>query len=387
MQSDFHLPEPADTRRLKIAGLVALLLAGGVVAAGALGRLSERHAAQGWSDTVAVPTVRLVAVAPVAPTQALTLPGTLQAWNTARIFPQVNGYVKAWYKDIGQPVGAGTLLGLIQTPEVDQQIVQARADLARAHADQMLAARTAQRWNDLLSSASVSKQEADEKNGSLEDRKAAVLAAQANLDRLIAMKDFASLRAPFAGTVTMRSAEIGDFVGPNADSHQPLFAIADTHAIRVYVSVPQAYAAGIRPGLTVTMTVPEFPGRTFPARLVGDAGAVSPQSGAFQIELVADNPDRALRSGGYAQVSLDLPRSGDTIVIPSSALLLRGGGTQVATVGTGNRITLHTVTIGRDLGPTVEVTAGIARGSRIVDSPPDSLADGEVVRVTGGDHG
>ncbi len=383
MQSDFHLPEPADSRRLKIAGLIALLLAGGVVAAGALGRLSDKHQVQGWSNTVAVPTVHLVTVAPVGATQGLSLPGTLQAWNTARIFPQVNGYVKAWYKDIGQQVGQGTLLGLIQTPEVDQQIVQARADLAKAKADQMLAGRTAQRWNDLLSSASVSKQEADEKNGAWEDRKAGVLAAQANLDRLTAMRDFASLRAPFAGTVTMRSAEIGDFVGPNADNHQPLFAVADLHAIRVYVSVPQAYAAHVKPGLTATMTVPEFPGRTFTAHLVGDAGAVNPQSGAFQIELVADNADHALRPGGYAQVSLDLPGQAGTIVIPSNTLLFRGAGTQVATVGPDNRVVLHTITIGRDMGTTLEVTGGIANGARIIENPADSLANGELVHVRG----
>jgi len=387
MQNEFTLPQAADTRRLKIAGLLALVAAGGVVAAGTLTRAADRHEAQHWSDAVAVPTVHLIPVQGGSASNGLTLPGTMQAWNDAKIYAQVNGYVKGWSKDIGDHVGAGTPLGLIQTPEVDQQILQARADLIRAKADAMLAQRTAGRWSDLLATQSVSKQEADEKDVAWQDKKAGVLSAQANLDRLMAMKAFSILHAPFAGTVTMRSAQIGDFVGPNADNKQALFSVADTHAIRIYVSVPQTYSASIKPGLTVNLTVPDYPGRQFKARLIGDAGAVNPQTGAFQIQLVADNADHALRPGGYAQVEFDMPGQASTVVVPSSAMLFRSGGMQVATVGNDNRIQLHKVVIGRDLGTAMEVSSGLQRGMHIVDNPLDSLAQGELVRVAGQAHG
>ncbi len=370
-------------RGLKIAGIVAAIAAAGTVAIGVAGRMGDTATAQQWSDARSIPAVHLVPVKHDAATDPLSLPATLAAWNAAKLYARVGGYVKAWYRDIGAHVGAGTPLGVIDTPELDQQIDQARAALASAVADQRLARSTAARWNDLLASHSVSQQETDEKNGSLAARTAAVDAAKANLGRLLALKGFATLRAPFAGIVTTRAADIGDLVGPGATTQQPLFAVADVSRIRVYVNVPQVYSAEIHNGAAATLTVPDYPQRTFPAHVVGDSGAVDPQSGTFQVQLVADNPGEVLRPGGYAQVRFDVPSQGGNVQIPSSALVFRSQGTQVALVGADGHVRLRRITIGRDLGQTVEVVSGLKPNDRVVDNPPDSISDGELVRVEG----
>ncbi|WP_363181988.1 efflux RND transporter periplasmic adaptor subunit [Sphingomonas quercus] len=353
-----------------------------IVATGGISRAHDRDAAQRWSDARAVPTVQLVAVDGAGAADALTLPGTLQAWNAAKLYARVNGYMKSWSRDIGDRVPAGAALGLIDTPELDQQIAQARADLASAKAGAELAQSTADRWNDLLSTASVSRQEADEKNGALAARRAAVLAAEANLGRLLAMKSFATLRAPFAGTVTLRSVDIGDLVGTGS-GQQPLFAVADTRKVRVYVNVPQGYAAEMKPGLTAELSLPDYPGRRFPARLIGNSGAIDGRTGAFQVQLAADNADGALKPGGYAQVRFDVRDGGDAVRVPASALLFRAEGTQVALVDADGRVRLRPVTIGRDLGQSVIIAAGLTARDKVVDNPPDSLAEGEKVRLLG----
>jgi len=377
--------EPARAPKgLKIAGIVAVIVAGGVVAAGAVSRSSETSTAQSWSDARAIPTVHLVGVTASSSSAGLALPGTMQAWNGARLFARVNGYLHAWTKDIGAQVPAGAELASIDTPELDQQIVQARADLASARANASLARSTAGRWNDLLSTNSVSKQEADEKNGDLAVKSAAVQGAAANLDRLLAQKTFATVRAPFAGVVTTRTADIGDLVGPGATNQQPLFSVADVRKIRVYVSVPQAYSARMIPGVAAKLTVPDYPGRSFPATIVANSGAVDPQSGTFQVQLVADNPGAALKPGGYAQIVFDATGQTDTVQIPSSALLFRSQGTEVAMVGPDAHVRMQKVVVGHDLGSTVEVTSGLTAQDRVVDNPPDSIAQGELVRI--GDH-
>ncbi|WP_066817994.1 efflux RND transporter periplasmic adaptor subunit [Sphingomonas mali] len=376
-------PAPRGPKGLKIAGIVATVIAVGTVAMGVTGRMGDTAIAQRWSDARSIPAVHLVGVTHDAASAPLALPATMEAWNAAKLYARVGGYVKAWYRDIGAHVGAGTPLGLIDTPELDQQIDQARAALASAVADQRLARSTAARWNDLLSTNSVSQQEADEKNGSLAAKTALVDAAKANLGRLLALKSFATLRAPFAGVVTTRAADIGDLVGPGATAQQPLFAVADVGRIRIYVSVPQAYSSAIRDGLSATLTVPDYPGRTFPAHVVGDSGAIDTQSGTFQVQLVADNPGEVLRPGGYAQVRFDVPIQGGGVQIPSSALVFRAQGTQVALVDAGAHVRLRHVTIGRDLGQTVEIVSGLHAGDRVVDNPPDSISDGELVRLEG----
>lgn len=385
MQSDTL--EAEAPKGLKTAGIVAAVIAVGVVGAGVLTRHHEEGGAQTWSDARAIPTVHLIPVEKAAASTALTLPATTQAWNAANIFARVGGYMKAWYKDIGDRVGDGTALGSIDTPELDQQIIQARAALLRTKADASLAKSTAVRWNDLLSTNSVSHQEADEKNGALASRNAAVQAAEADLGRLIAMKGFATLRAPFPGVVTTRTAQIGDLVGPGATNQVPLFAIADVHKVRVYVSVPQVYAASMHNGLGATLTVPGYPGRSWRAELIGASGAVNNQTGTFQVQLLTDNPDAALKPGGYAQVKFDVPGQGGTVIIPSSSLLFRAEGTQVATVDGSGHVHLIKVAMGRDLGGSVEIQNGLNASMKIVDNPPDSIAEGELVRVGGNAKG
>ena len=374
------LQAPAP-KGLKAAGIVALVAAIGVVAAGAVVRRGDTHDAQTWSDARSVPAVHLIAAKGSSASDALTLPGTMQAWNAAKLYARVGGYVSAWYKDIGAPVGAGTPLGRIDTPELDQQIVSARAALVSAQAHASLARSTAARWNDLLTDNSVSRQEADEKNGDLAVRNAAVQSARADLGRLLAQKAFSTVRAPFAGTVTSRNSDIGDLVGPGASVQQPMFSVADTRKIRIYVDVPQNYSAGMTPGLAATLTTPDYPSRSFTAHVVGNSGAINQQTGTFQVQLIADNSDGALKPGGYAQVKFDVRGQSGTVQIPSSALIFRAQGTQVATVSADRHIQLRSISVGRDLGQTVEVTSGLSAAQKIVDNPPDSLADGELVRV------
>ena len=387
MQSEASAGSPAALKGLKMAGVAAVVIAAGVVVTGAISRANETRVAQSWSDAQAVPTVHLIGVTSSSGSDALTLPGTMQAWNGARLFPRVNGYVKAWYKDIGADVPAGTPLGEIDTPELDQQIVQARAELASARANAGLARSTAARWNDLLASNSVSRQEAEEKNADLTAKTAAVQGADANLSRLLALKGYATVRAPFAGLVTLRNADIGDLVGPGAANQQPMFALADVHRIRLYVNVPQSYSAAMKQGETATLTVPDYPGKTFDAHVIGTSGAINGQTGTLQVQLAADNPGELLKPGGYAQVRFAMSGQAATVRIPSTSLIFRSAGTQVATVGPDGRVRLMPVTVGRDLGSTIEIAGGLHSGERIVDNPPDSIADNELVHEDGGQVG
>ncbi|RSV44374.1 efflux RND transporter periplasmic adaptor subunit [Sphingomonas sp. ABOLE] len=382
MQSEAPLsPQTHAPRGLKTAGIAAVVIAGAVIALGTMSRAHDNGEAQNWSDARSIPVVHLVPVQAAAATGSLSLPGTLEAWNAAKLYARVGGYVRGWDKDIGATVAAGTPLAQIDTPELDQQIGQARADLASAIANAGLAKSTAARWNDLLTTHSVSQQEADEKNGELAVRNAAVNGARANLNRLLAMKGFATIRSPFAGVVTQRAADIGDLVGPSSGNQQPLFSVADVRKIRIYVSVPQVYSSAIHPGLPATLSVPDYPGRSFTAQVVGQSGAISPQSGAFQVQLVTDNPGALLKPGGYAKVGFNVAGQAGTVQVPASALVFRAEGARVALVGADGHVHLQAITIGRDLGPTVEVLGGLKPGDRVVDNPPDSVSEGELVRV------
>ena len=312
---------------------------------------------------------------------------TLQAYYDAKIYAQVPGYLHAWYKDIGAHVKKGDVLALVDTPELDQQIAQARADLGAARSSQKLSAVTAERWNSLLPLDAVSKQDAEEKNADLASKAGATQAAQANLDRLLAMKGFARIVAPFDGTVTKRSVDVGALVsaGPAA-SGDPLFAVSDVHALRVYVSVPQSFSAQIVPGMQVTLTVPEYPGRTFPAKLVSTSNAISTQSSTLLVEFQVDNAAGQLKPGDYAQVSMGLPGGGAHLRLPASALMFRAEGLRVATVDANNHVVMKPISIETDLGTQVIVAAGLKPQDRVVDNPPDSLGNGDPVRVEGAVH-
>lgn len=385
--SDLHeMPtgDAAPPRGLGRAGLVAVVVVALVLAGGMYVRWRDGHAAQTASERMARATVRLITPVAAGASNELVLPGTMQAWFTAHIYARVGGYVHAWDRDIGAALDQGGVLARIDTPELDQQIIQARATLDRARAEAALARSTAARWNDLLKARAVSEQETDEKNAEAKTRAAAVAEAAAALGRLQAMKAYATVRAPFAGIVTQRNADIGDLVGPGASNQTPMFTMADERRIRVYVNVPQQYSAAMRAGLTASLRVPDYPGQTFAAVLTDQAAAIDPHSGALQVQLKTDNPGLQLKPGGFAEVRFALPGAGQRLVIPAGALVLRDHGSEVATIAANGRVHLLPVTVGRDLGGRVEIESGLTANTRIIANPPDSLSEGDMVAVEQG---
>jgi RND family efflux transporter MFP subunit len=372
---------------LKPTGLAAAGLAAVVVVAGLVGRGMASQSLKSWTDAVAVPTVSVIRPDANLGDQTLVLPGQVQAFNTAIIRARVDGYLKDWREDIGAKVAAGQTLAEIDTPELDQQLAQARADLATAQANQQLAQTTAKRWNSLLAQDAVSRQEAEEKNGDLAAKTTLVTAAKANVDRLQALESFKHIVAPFAGVVTARNTDVGALINTGNPSDPGLFTVADVHRLRVYVSVPQSETAQIHPGETVSLLAPDFPGRTFQATLVSTSGAIGAQSGALLVEAQLDNPDGALKPGDYAQVTFNLPAASGAVSLPASALMFRHEGMDVAVVGPDAHVTMKPVTIARDLGTRVDIATGLAPGDDVVDNPPDSLASGQRVRVAAATRG
>jgi len=381
---------PPSRRRLLVAGVAGAALAILVVVAGLISRAHDASSTRRWTSAQDVPVVNVVRPTLESGSQALVLPGNLQAFYNASIYSRVSGYVRAWDVDIGGRVKAGQLLATIDTPELDQQLIQARADLASAQANMQLAEITARRWSRLLAQDAVSKQESDEKTGDLAVKTAQVNAAKAAVDRLLAFKAFSRIVAPFDGVVTARRTDIGALVnaGAGATPTSELFDVAEVDKLRLYVSVPQGDSSRIRPGVTAKLTVPEYPGRSFPAALLTTSNAVSASSGTLLVELLVNNADGLLKAGDYAQVRFDFPSqtaSGDGVLrLPSSALLFRKSGMEAALLGPGNRVQLRHVTVGRDLGTSIEITSGLAPSDQVVNNPPDSLANGEVVHVVRG---
>jgi RND family efflux transporter MFP subunit len=369
--------------RLRIAGIVAVFVAVITVISGVIARNEASDRTAAFSAAQSTQSVSVISPVVGVGGRSLTLPGKLAAFYSAPIYARVPGYIHAWYKDIGAKVRKGDLLATIDTPELDQQIDQAKADLANTVAGLQLSKTTSQRWQSLLALDAVSKQETEEKTGDLAAKTAQVNAAQANLNRLQALKTFAKITAPFDGTVTDRSVDIGALVNAGAQSSgAALFTVADVHKIRVYVSVPQTYSAEIRPGLTASLKVPEYAARVFPATLDSTSNSISEQSDTLLVELLADNSSGALKPGDYAQVALHIPSGANALHVPASALIFRDQGLQVATVLSDNRIRMKSITIARDLGTSVEVGSGLTPRDRVVDNPPDSIANGDQVRVT-----
>ena len=383
--------------RAAIAGGCVIAL---IIAAGTYARLSQAGSIGSWTRTEDIPTVQLVSPASTGANQAMVFPGTLEAYYDANIYSRVPGYVHAWYQDIGAHVKKNQILATIDTPDLDQQIVNARANVNAAVAAQKLAHVTAQRWEDLLRQGAVARQDADTKEEALESANASVNAAQASLDQLLAEKGFARIVAPFDGIVTKRTIDVGALVdngapqvssgfSPLPDSSgggTPLFTVSDTHMLRLYVNVPQNYSADVAPGTTVTLSVPEFPGRTFPAKLVSNANAINSQS-SLLVEFEADNGQGLLKPGEYAQVNLGVPNTGTSLHIPASALMFRAAGLQVATVTPDGRVLMKSITVATDLGTEVIVGSGLSPEDRVVNNPPDSLATGDKVRVAAAQTG
>ena len=378
------MSEPARGS-LKTVGIVAALVALALVAWGIFSRRSADHQLARWTSAQDSAVVSVIRPKGEGGADALTLPGTVQAFNSAAIFARTTGYVRRWLVDIGDRVRSGQTLAILDAPEVDQQVLAARADLATANANRSLAASTATRWKDLLAKDAVSKQETDEKVGDLAAKSAIANAAQANVRRLGALQGFTRLVAPFDGTVTSRSAQIGALVTAGNAAAAPLFTVADFSHVRVYVRVPQAYSGQVHAGIHAALTVPEYPGRSFDVTLTRTAGAVDPTSGTVLVELQAANGDRALKPGAYGQVRFPLGAGGGGGVrLPSSALVIGAKGTQVATVGADGRAVLKPITIGRDDGDSVDISAGLTAADRVIDNPPDSIQTGDVVRIAKG---
>jgi multidrug efflux system membrane fusion protein len=375
-----HILRHAPPRRLKTVGLVALCAAAGLVAFGMISRVEADQRVSAWTGQRAVPVVKVISLRGEGP-GSLVLPGNIQAFNTAPIHAQVSGYLKAWYADIGAPVKAGQVLALIDTPDLDQQLLQAKADLQTAVANQHLADITARRWAGLLAQDAASHQDADNKNGDLEAKTALVAAARANVDRLLAQEAFKRITAPFDGVVTTRSTDIGALITVGGVTDTPLFTVADERRLRIYVQVPQSYTANIKPGMVATFTAPEFPGRTFSASLDTTATAITPQTGTLLVQFQIDNADHALKPGDYVQVHFDLPATAAAIQAPPSALIFRDSGMAVAVVGPDGRAVIKPVTLGRDFGTTVEIASGLAASDRVIDNPPDSLRAGDEIRI------
>jgi len=311
----------------------------------------------------------------------VVLPGTIRAFIDAPINARVNGYLKRWFVDIGAPVRAGQVLAEIETPELDQQLLQAEADRATARANMQLAAVTAGRWQRMRATDAVSQQEADEKSGDYAAKQAIVAAAEANVARLRATTQFKSIVAPFAGVVTARRTDIGALINSGSANGQELFRVADSRRVRVYVDVPQSYAAVVQKGAAAELRVPERPAQAFPARVTDTSQAISESSRTMLVELEADNSKGLLLPGSYVDVHFAPAATATALRIPVSALIFRRDGLRVAVVGEAGKVEFRKISLGRDFGTEVEVVAGVTPTDRVVDNPPDSLSDGDLVRI------
>ncbi|MGF0239285.1 efflux RND transporter periplasmic adaptor subunit [Rhodococcus sp. IEGM1300] len=375
-------------KRLMLVGIGGLTLAALLVANGLAARTRHENAVAAWTETAAMPLVSVFQPQQNVHGDSLRLPAHLEAWSKAPIHARVSGYLKDWKTDIGTQVKAGQVLADIDSPDLDQQVAQTHARLIQEQANARLAETTATRWQNLLATHSVSRQEADEKRSNAAAAKANAQAAAADYARLSALEDYKTIRAPFAGTITARNTDIGQLIKADNDSDPELFDIADTHQLRLYVPVPQNYASVIRPGMLAQLVVPEHPGQHFSARLVGDSTAVDRRSGTLLAQFIADNPDGALLPGDYAEATLQIPADTHGVSIPASALIFRAQGTQVAVLDPANHVHLRDIHIGLDLGERLVIDQGLKPADRIVDNPPDALREGDAVQLAdaGGAH-
>ena len=361
--------------------LIALVIAIILAAWGIFSRVHARTELGKETAESSVPTVVTVKPNHGPAGEDLVLPGSVQAYFDAPIYARTSGYLKNWYTDIGTPVKKGQLLADIDAPEVDQQLNQAEADLNTAKANYDLSQTTDVRWKGLLATDSVSKQDADEKAGDAAAKKAALDSSAANLRRLHDLESFKRVLAPFDGVVTVRNTDIGALINAGQSSGTELFHVADISKLRIYVQVPQPYAAAAVPGVTADLTFAEHPGKKYPAQITRTANALEPNARTLQVELQVDNAKGELFPGSYAEVHFKLPVNANSLRLPANTVLFRTAGLQVATIGQDDQVKLKNITQGRDFGSTIEVLDGITADDNIILNPPDSLADGVKVRV------
>jgi RND family efflux transporter MFP subunit len=364
---------------------VVLLIAVAVITA-VWGILTREHAMAELStetNEAAVTTVEVTKPSTGVASEDVSLPGSVEAYTDAAIFARTSGYLKKRDADIGSRVKAGQVLAEIDTPELDQQLMQARADLASAQANEKLAKTTADRYTDLMKTDSVSRQDFDNAEGSYEAKKAATASADANVKRLEALTQFKMIYAPFNGVITARNTDIGALIGTGAGAKE-MFHIASMDRLRIFVNVPQLYARSARPDTSAEIEIQELPGRKFTGRVARTAQAIDPNSRTLLVEIDLDNPKSEIMPGSFAQVHLKLPTPASTFRLPVNTLIFRSEGLRVATVKDGV-VSLVPVTLGRDFGSTVEVVAGLTGSESVVVNPPDSIAAGQRVNIAAHD--
>ncbi len=389
-------PPPAS--RTRLVSLIALLVAVGIAIAGILVRRHQESEVTKWTTEQAVPVVATVKPKQGVSGQQIVLPGDIEAWYEAPIYARVSGYLKAWYFDYGAHVKKGQLLAEIDAPDLDAQLAAAKAKLVSAQAqvkvrdaERQFADTTYTRWRDSPKGV-VSEQETEAKKaeyGTADARYNAALADanvnQSQVDQLTALEDFKRIIAPFDGIVTARNTDVGALInagsGVGGGTGPQLFRVADVHEMRVFVQVPQELSAGMRAGLTADLVLPQYPDKTFKAVVSTTAEAINKTSRTLLVELHADNTDNLLQPGTFAQVSFNLPDNPGALRIPTSALIFRENGAQLAILGPDNKVEVKSVSLGRNLGTEFEVLKGLALSDTVINSPPDSLSPGEVVKV------
>jgi len=380
MQSAFNRKHRA--RRRWLFALIAVLAVAGILVSGIVRRVRARATVSAETATMAVPSVNVVSPQRSAPSHELVLPGNVEPYMTAPIYSRTNGYVKAWYVDIGGRVRKGQLLAEIDTPEVDQQLQQSRSNLATAEANLRLAEITKNRYQELLKTNAVSRQDVDNAAGTYNANNSIVQANQANVKQLETLQSFEKIYAPFDGIVTVRNVDVGDLInsGSAPGTKTDLFHVAQPGKLRVYVFVPEEYSQAATPGLTAELTLAEFPGRRFPGKLVRTANAINLATRTLQAEVDVDNPTGKLLSGSYAEVHLKLAGLASTHLLPVDTLLFRSEGLQVAVVKNG-KVMLTQVTPGHDFGDQIEILSGLSGDESVIQNPPDSILTGQQVQI------
>ena len=384
MPPDSTPPIPTLSRRgLYIAGISAAIIGVVIVVVGITTRKIADAKLQEWTENQAVPVVAVRLPDSRGKTTTFSLPGRLEAYTQAQIYARVTGYVKDWKADIGTPVKTGQLLAEIDAPDLDQQIMQAEANLASAKANSVLSDMTLKRGQSLITSYAISQQDLDQRAADASNKQGMVRAAQANLDRLRVLEQYKRLVAPFAGLVTARTTDVGALINAGSGGGPPMFVVSQTSKLRAYVNVPQSDVPNIPMGTKAKISVPEYPGRNFPATVEASAQAVDFASGTTRMQLAVDNAGGELMTGAFATLSFDLPHPEIAINVPASALIFNQSGLHVATVDSEGRAILKQVTISRDLGNEVELASGVAADDRVIANPPDGIATGDKVRIAG----
>jgi RND family efflux transporter MFP subunit len=377
-------PSPTlSKRRLGLAALAAVVAAAVVVVSGIRTRESANARLSEWTEQRAMPVVAVAPPDSKVKRATLELPGRLEAHAQAQLYARVTGYIKDWKADIGSQVVAGEVIAEIDAPDLDQQIMQAQADLSSALANAALSAANLGRGQSLISSGAVSKLDLEQRTADASNKAGIVKSMQANLERLRALEKYKRIVAPFDGIVTSRATDVGALINAGSGGGPALFVVSDTRRLRAYVNVPQNYAPGIKVGTKARIMVPEYPGRSFPAVVEASAQSVEAASGTTRMQLVVDNAAGELMTGAFANVSLDLASPEIGLNVPASALIFDQDGLKVATVDGANRVVLKTVTIARDMGRTVEIGSGLAAEDRVIESPQDGVATGDEVRIAG----